>query len=640
MKYNYLQGIHNRLHQILLFGLSVWSFSIQAQTPFREVSKEVGIEAFHQDADLMGGGATFFDYNNDGWQDLFITGGSQSNKLFKNLGNKTFVEVTQEAGLVLDFVVINSTGVIAGDVNNDGFDDLFISTFEGFANQLYLNNGDGTFSDISFNAGIRERSNSRGASFIDVNEDGYIDIYVPNYVESLTFIIDDNELITGFGHNCYRNFLYINNGDLTFTESAIAYGVSDVGCGLAVAATDLNRDGHTDLYVANDFGFWLTPNRAYLNLNPGFEFTRVDQPGGLDSEIYARGIAVGDVDNNRLPDYYITNIGPNHFLTQGPPVSFTEQAQSYEIQNDSIGNKQITSWGTFFFDFDHDLDLDLFVSNGFLTNLELLNTVIQDPDQLFVNNGDGSFTSSESFGTIASSQPNRGAVYADFDQDGDLDIYSVATNDSPVPNPHGSLYENQGASGNWLIAKLVGVTVNRNAYGALVELFSDGLVLERELYSGGSYGSQSSQELHFGLGQIEKIDSLVIHWGSGQARETIHSPPVNRRIRVTQGAGSFEVRGCGGAPCDDLTLNVGLASLPITIHPNPFLDRFEIVSEQHFDKDQIRLYNLNGKDFSNHLVVHEESPLVLSSDDLPAGVYLLEIINHQGTRYTQRVIKN
>ncbi|MEM1407190.1 MAG: CRTAC1 family protein, partial [Bacteroidota bacterium] len=514
-----------------------------ATAQFKEVSQTLGVDHYHKNPERMGGGAAFFDYNNDGFHDLFTTGGLKREKLYENLGDGTFTDVSEMSG-ISTIPIASSSGVIVGDVNNDGCDDLFISTFKPYANQLLLNNCDGTFSDVSDVAGISEVSNSTGAAFIDINEDSYLDIYVINYIENPGFIFDEDGNITGFDHDCDANFLYINQGDLTFNEEAAVYGVDNIGCGLAVAATDVNSDGHCDLYIANDFGEWILPNEAYLNLDPGSKLTSVGSEYGLDAALYGMGIAIGDLDGNHLKDYYVTNLGHNHFLSQISESNFNEMAQVAGISNGRVGDKQVTSWGTFFFDFDNDGDLDLFVANGSVSSIEFLNTVDRDPDKIFINEGNGNCSSLESFDEVGSIQSNRGAVFSDYDLDGDLDVYSVAVDVSDEGNSRGSFYENQTNQGNWVSFKLVGTNVNRNAYGALVKLYSGDIILERELYSGGTYASQSSQELHFGLGNLSKIDSISINWGAKNQIEIFRSLPLNQRIRIEQGTNLFEIMGC------------------------------------------------------------------------------------------------
>lgn len=645
---------------------------------FKEVAQDVGIDHYHKNNELLGGGASFFDYDNDGFIDIYLTGGLPGDRLYKNLGNKTFSDVSEMAGL-RDITIVSSSGVITGDINNDGCDDVFVSTFDRYPNQLLLNNCDGTFTEISHDAGIIEIGSSTGATFIDINEDGFLDIYVINYVETPKFIRDDEGEVIGFDHDCYPNFLYINDGNLHFTEMASDFGVDNIGCGLAVAATDINQDGHTDLYLANDFGEWVLPNEAYLNLTPGTILKPRGLEYNLDAAMYGMGLAIGDIDENFLLDYYVTNIGDNHFLSQETKFSFVEKASDYGIANGFADSMQVTSWGTFFIDFDNDADLDLFVANGSVSSLDFLNTIEQDPDKLYMNNGDGSFTSLASFDSISSSQINRGAVYADYDNDGDLDIFSVSTYKSSINDPRSSFYENISEGGNWISLRLIGTTINKSAFGASITLYANTKTLMRELYGGGSHASQSSKELHFGLGALSMVDSLAVHWGNGSVSEIFYDLPINQKVRISQGERTFEIIGCmdsentyynplatlsegcfdmklwgctdvgannfnpfaiiDDGSCDYSILQVTNSENQITAFPNPFNDHFILKSNLCEDM-QIWLTDLNGRRVRTQNIVYNKTQKIETSD-LSNGLYVLKVVDLNGESiFSKKLIKS
>ena len=237
---------------------------------FTEVSNSSGVDHLFQQFANMGGGGVFFDYNNDGWEDLYLTSGKGKDHLYENLGDGSFSLITDSwLNLTAEYYTV---GVISGDVNNDGYRDLYITTWRGEENSgnlernlLFINNGDGTFSEKGIEYGLSIASFSMGASMLDYNNDGFLDIYTVNYVESSAFLYDSDGEINGFDHDCFENQFYKNNGDGTFSEISAALGLHNNGCALAVMPTDFDQDNDADLYIANDFGEFIVPNTILRN---------------------------------------------------------------------------------------------------------------------------------------------------------------------------------------------------------------------------------------------------------------------------------------------------------------------------------------------------------------------------------------
>ncbi|MEQ8924994.1 MAG: FG-GAP-like repeat-containing protein, partial [Fulvivirga sp.] len=341
------------------------------------------------------------------------------------------------------------------------------------------------------------------------------------------------------------NYLYINDGTGAYLESAQNYGVDDVGCGLAIATTDINNDGIMDIYIANDFGEWIVPNTAYINNFPNKNFTNVSLPMNLNVGVYGMGIAVGDIDNDLDNDFYITNLGRNVLLKNNSLDGYQDVSSISNVENDFNNQGQrLTSWGALFLDMDNDSDLDLFVSNGYVPAAPFLNVALSDPNKFFINDGDGVFTDISSDNQESSEFFNRGAIYGDYDNDGDLDIFTVSVDGRVNSSSHSLFYTNQlSNSKNWIEILLEGEEINRDALGSKVTVYSDQGIFMRENYGGGTFGSQNSKILHFGLNNSSSIEKVVVRWSHNNT-QIFTNLPLNQRIYLKENNNNFKIVGC------------------------------------------------------------------------------------------------
>ncbi len=576
---------------------------------FEDISEQAGIDFLYREVAGLGGGVAFVDYDNDGDEDLFITGGEEAGRFYRNEGAGTYSDQTNTAGLHITNLYY-TTGVVAGDLDNDGYRDLFVTTWYGESlqdfearNLLFHNNGDGTFTEMGQFAGILEGAISMGSTLLDIDQDGYLDIYVTNYVEESGFLYNEIGQVIGFDHTCYPNFFYHNNGDGTFTERAQELGIDDSGCGFAAVGTDYNQDGQIDLYVANDFGEWL-PNNALFENEGNTAFLDVSIPSGADLGLYGMGIAQGDYDHDQDLDIYVTNIGRNVLLKNNGDGTYSDQTTLAGVENIfSVDTALATGWGTLFMDYDHDTYEDLFVANGLIPTASFIPTSIIDPNKAYHNNGDGSFADlSDSLG-FNDSDRGRGLAYSDIDLDGDLDLCLIIIEGSGDLEAKVRLYRNNTENDhNWLQVKLTGTTSNRDAIGSTVWLYADDLVLMREISGGSSHCSHSSIIAHFGLGEHETVDSLRIDWIGGSS-EIILTPTINQVLSVTQGGGA--VLSATGTVDNHVSCS-GFMDASITVSASGGTPPYE--------------YSLNGSDY-------QESP---SFTTLGEGDYTISIRDASG----------
>ncbi|MCY3739613.1 MAG: CRTAC1 family protein [Candidatus Poribacteria bacterium] len=539
---------------VILWGASVPPANADTGIQFVDVTQEAGIHWQHTDGrsgqkyfmETLGSGAAFFDYDADGDPDLYFVNGAPlpgyvaddipTNCLYRNNGDGTFTDVTEESG-------VGDTGYghgcAVGDYNNDGQLDLYVTNYG--TNRLYRNNGDGTFTDVAEVAGVTEPRWSSSCAFADYDRDGNLDLYVVNYI---VFDIDENPWcgLKEKGIRAYcepDNFpaqsdtLFRNNGDGTFTDATKSAGIyNTTGKGLGVVWGDYNNDGALDIYVAND----STENLFYHNNSDGtFEEVgfmigvALSENGAAENGM---GTAFGDWNNDGWFDLTVTNYAQQtntlyHNDADGFFTDATATTKTAQLTYPYLG------WATAFIDYDNDGYQDLFVANGHLhENLAELGQqgTYEQRNLLFRNNYNGTFTEvSETLGPgMKLEDVSRGATFADYDSDGDLDI--VVTNSNATPR----LLRNDGGNRkNYLQIRLVATQGSIDAIGARVKIKIGELTQTREVRSGDGYLSQRDLTLHFGIGDYKQVDSIEIQWQSG-VKQLIKSVPANQVLSLEE----------------------------------------------------------------------------------------------------------
>ena len=534
---------------------------------FTDIAKEAGLVApviyggvENKDyiIEAVGCGCAFFDYDNDGWLDIFVLSGTRlegapdgaTNRLYKNNRDGTFSDVTDKAGL---HDVGWASAVCVGDYNNDGFEDLFCTYFG--QNKLYRNNGDGTFTDVTKEAGLWNDAPRWGAgcTFVDYNRDGHLDLFVSNYLQF------DLKHVPKPGQNSNCNWkgvpvecgprglprgvhsLYRNNGNGTFTDVSVQAGVAAQrgSYGMTVVAADLNEDGWPDIYVACD----STPSLLFMNNKDGtFREEGVIRGVALSEdgqEQAGMGIGVGDYDLDGHLDLFKT-----HFTEDSNGLYHNDGKANFEdvtrVARIGVETRYIC-WGAGMVDLDNDGYPDIFlVAGNVYPNIERVLPQYPNkcPRMIFRNLGNGTFEElmNEAGPGVSAEHSSRGCAFGDFDNDGDLDILIVNMNEPP------SLLRNDMRGTNhWLKVKLVGTRSNRSAIGARVVARYGKKTQAQEVLSQSSFYSVNDSRLHFGLG-AEKSADLNIRWPSGQ-REELKGVAANQLVVVKEGIGIVSGQG-------------------------------------------------------------------------------------------------
>ena len=511
--------------------------------------------------ETMGPGCAFIDYDNDGYPDILLVngddfpghahGGATTPKLYHNNGNGTFTDVTRKAGLA---VPMFGFGAAVGDYDNDGFDDLFISALG--QSHLFHNNGNGTFTEVTKPAGLFGPNEfSTSSAWVDYDRDGKLDLVVANYVQwseqgDLYCTLDGahKSYCTPESYKGTAVRLWHNLGGGKFEDATQKAGLGDpTSKSLGIAILDTNGDGWPDILIAND----TQPNKLYLNKKDGtFEERGVSAGIGFSEDGVARagmGTDAADYDHSGHPSVIISNFANQMvslYHNEGNGLFVDEAPQS------EVGRATLVTlgFGCFFFDYDNDGWPDIFVADGHIEDqIEKVQKRVSyaEPSHLFRNLSGGKFqeVTGQMGPAFAAPRVARGAAYADIDNDGSLDVL-VTTNAGPVV-----LFHNEGGTNRSLRLKLVGTKSNRDGIGAFVRVVSDNNKDHqmKMLRSGSSYLSQSELVLTFGLGQQNKADSVEIQWPSGQV-DKLSNVSSGQTITVEEGKGIVKTRPYGAPP--------------------------------------------------------------------------------------------
>ena len=541
-------------------GLSRLTSAAEKPALFEEVPPSVsGIHWSHDNAmsperflpETLGPGCAFLDYDNDGWMDIYLVNSGPCdfykpakpprNALYKNNRDGTFTDVTEKAGVAGGTF---GMGVAVGDYDNDGWPDIFVTSYGDCI--LYKNNRDGTFTDVTKKAGLQTSGWTTSAVWFDYDNDGRLDLFVCSFVDygkTEHLSCGDNKL--GRHYYCIprafrgtASFLYHNNGDGTFTQIKGTDIDKAMGKGLGVVATDINNDGRMDLFVAND----TVQNFLFVNRGK-------DKNGKLQMEEMALAAEVGysdggrarsgmgvdaaDVFNSGYQDLFVANVDQEMFSLYRNMKNETFRDAAH-ANNVAQSTRLLSGWGLKFFDYDNDGAVDLILANGHPDDMiedYSAQVKYKEPVLLFhQENGKLRDVSAEAGPAFTKSYPARGLAAGDFNNDGLIDILIGANGGPPV------LLKNRAGVGNhWLGLKLEGMKCNRDGIGAKIRWSAGGVVRSRMKNSGGSYLSSHDPREVLGIGKAEKLDWVEITWPQPSGKvQRIENPPLDRYMTVKE----------------------------------------------------------------------------------------------------------
>jgi len=511
---------------------------------YQEIGLKIGLDFIHSigDDDLTnivessGAGAAFLDYDKDGYIDLYVCSGTwlkglssgdkpdkmPENHLYHNRGDGTFEDVTKNAGVGGPWY---SMGVTVGDYNNDSYPDLYVSNYG--TNVLYKNNGNGTFTDVTKRAGVGggEHDFSVGAVWFDYDNDGFLDLYVGNYLSfdpNYKYYYAPDGFPGPLAYDAQPDILYHNNGDGTFNDVTKAMGIKDLdGRAMGVGAIDYDDDGFVDVYVANDHSM----NYLWHN-NGGKNFTDMGTPSGTafgqsGESAVSMSVDFADYTSSGRMDMFISDDKYCRLYENQGNGIFSDKSYASGI---AMPAGQFVGWSSSFIDYNNDGLVDIYKTNGALKHL------YGQEDQVFENIGNGKFKDvSWDLGSYFKKKlVGRGACFGDYDNDGDIDGYIVNLNDRGA-----FLRNNKGNQNNWISLNLIGTKSNRDGIGARIKVTSGSTTQTAQKKSTTGYLSQNDHRMHFGLAKNTIVDRIEIKWPSGKV-QVLENIKINQILTVKE----------------------------------------------------------------------------------------------------------
>jgi hypothetical protein len=496
--------------------------------------------------ETCGGGGLFFDFDNDGWMDIYLVNSGPSdfytpktpikNALYRNNGDGTFTDVTDKAGVACGQMGNFGMGAAAADFDGDGWQDLYVTNYG--TNVLFHNNGNGTFTNVTDKAGVAAPNWSTCATWFDYDNDQKLDLFVSSFVQysgTGTIFCGDNRI--GRRYYCVprvfkprSSYLFHNEGGGKFLDVSKDSGIAaSLGKSFGAVATDVNNDGLMDLFVAND----TLANFLFVNKGKG----KFEEAGLLSGVAYSdsgaprsgMGVDATDYDNDGWQDLFVTNIDQELFSLYHNEKDLTFIDRPGEI---GPATRLLSGWGLRFFDYDNDGDPDLILANGHpddMVEIQSLKVKYKEPLLMFENvNGTFKNVSAISGAAFSKDWPARGLSVGDYDNDGDLDVLIINNGDAPV------LLRNEGGNqNNWIGLNLAATKSNPMAVGAIITWEAGGVKYRRLKTAGGSYLSSHDPREILGIGKATKIDSIEIKWPSGRVSK-LTNPPLRKYIKIVE----------------------------------------------------------------------------------------------------------
>ncbi|MEI8135401.1 MAG: FG-GAP-like repeat-containing protein [bacterium] len=633
-----------KLCVLILTGLFLLPELGYSQYLFRDVTPSSRVYMRSTGADEAGPGAVVFDFNGDGWDDLYLSGGYDSDKIFINMHDGTFKDITPPNMSVhmTDASVKWRTfprGGTAFDYDNDGLPDIYSACQS--HDMLWHNNGDGTFTDVTVKAHLvmpLEVNQSMSASFGDYDGDGDNDFYVARWLAENNFGVDVLGNKIAYTYKGFPNWFYENNGDGTFTERAGEYHIdSDTATSNIPIFFDIDRDGDLDIILGNDNGIQLIPNKVYKNMlmeTGHATFVEVSKAMHLDCHLLCMGIGIGDFNLDGNFDLYETTIGPDSLMMNNGDGTFKNASPARLPHGNGFerhgGTYICASWTPLVGDFDNNGLEDVFIVHGALGtffSLEHTNPTKHDTS-LFYENIGGYFkdVTDEAMDGMYVDLKARGAAYFDYNHDGLLDIALMQLSDdpnSPIPDFH--LLKNITPAidppNHWLELRFVAKRTAKEAIGTTIDVYAGGIVHTRQVSTGGGFGSQNSLMQHFGLGEYAIADSIIVYWPCDKYRHR----QVDRYYNVKADAMLTyeESMGTGAVHQKSTSTN------DIRIYPTPATTQLTVTNLTPELQSHFEIFDVLGAKKMDTYGTSSERTLFLES--LLPGSYYLRISSRDGS---------